>query len=638
MLTQVFLALDLLAQTPTNTSLPIGDGSSRAGSGRPGVAENEAAPAAQDPDQLAEVEAALAKKKTALKDAHEALRAAEAELKGSPTAASGSGAAADRQRALEMKVAAARRAVAATEAAVQAHELARKRLTAKVSNSRAYREVKIKERYTDGGLNSAPGKALEGVLQVLGQVVVDKAVESGWQLLAERLEKLAHCPKPGGEAAQGGADARAPFLKNTCAVLETDIHDLIAQPDILVQAAILDLLQQDPADAKLFGTFKVDWKGLRAAWRADRTSGVAGYLTTSFQSFVIETYSKNAACPAGEDLTASAAWMIGHCLVDGLARCDIDALATQCVITDVETRQRVIAAVAASAGGQKPRDAVNALFELERLRFAPSATGVNAYLGHLQGLVVGLLDEDTNRAMAAAAALAGLLIERFVDDQIAAEERDRKATNKKPLPEGAAADARTRRLTAARESTRKFFEVLAGAARYATVKGTDAEKLAARKEVVKELITRLTRRRNRSSGMVASLGGSFGLVGGARAATGGPLRFAPASVLHVGLGVGLDSYHSHQKAGFHAEISALDLGQYVVFANNSLTVEKPDLKAAIAPSLKVGMHFGLKETPMYLAGFLGLSPFIRENKTAQEHMTLSFGLMFGVYVPFIDLN
>lgn len=138
--------------------------------------------------------------------------------------------------------------------------------------------------------------------------------------------------------------------------------------------------------------------------------------------------------------------------------------------------------------------------------------------------------------------------------------------------------------------------------------------------------------------MVVSLGGSFGVVGGARTATGGPMRFAMASVLHVGLGVGLDSYHSRQRAGFHGEISALDLGQYVVFANNSLTVEKPDLKAALAPSVKAGVHFVLKETPMYLAGFVGLSPFVRENKTAQEHMTMSFGLMFGVYVPFIDFN
>jgi hypothetical protein len=180
--------------------------------------------------------------------------------------------------------------------------------------------------------------------------------------------------------------------------------------------------------------------------------------------------------------------------------------------------------------------------------------------------------------------------------------------------------------------------LLAGAARYAAVQGTDAEKMAARKEVVKELITRLTRRANRNRGAVVSLGGSFGLVGGGRVAVGEADRWALASVFHLGLGVALDTYHHRQRGGFHLELSPIDLGQYVAFTNRKLTVDKPDLKAAIAPSIKVGGHFGPKATPLYLGAFVGISPFVREVPAAGERMTLSVGAIFGVYVPFIDFN
>ncbi len=460
-------------------------------------------------------------------------------------------------------------------------------------------------------------------------------------MLSKRLKQLAGCElhKPGPDknaAASGepngtpatdnavteGAVEVAPDFQNTCTALEGEIHDLIAQPEMLVRAVIMDVLHMVPDDTDIFDAFSVDWKALRAAWRADGAGGVRSYLTFSFQDAVIKIYRDHETCPKDKSVPTIAAWMLGNCAVD--TTCDISALAKECV--PAESRSLVISVVSMSAGGKESRYAVNTLFELARL----GPKGTSPYLDHLQGLVVGLLDHDTNRAMSAAADMAVLVLTEAMEKRGGADEAKAQTLTAKVK----AKEARAKK----NDNIRKLFEVMAGAARYAAVKGSEAEKMAARKDVVKDLITRMTRRGNRNSGWVVSLGGSFGVVGGARMSAGGTSSLGYASPLHVGLGLGLDSYHSHRKGGLHFELSVLDLGQYVVFTNRTLSVEKPDIKAAIAPSLKLGGHFALKETPMYLAGFVGLSPFVHEKQTTQEHMTASWGLIFGIYVPFIDFN
>lgn len=475
---------------------------------------------------------------------------------------------------------------------------------------RAKRRHQVKARFSV----KANSGAVEGALQVLGQVVVDKAVESGWEMLASQLKRLAdptHFP-------------------NVHKALELDIHDLIAQPDTLVYAALLDVFDITDAGSlkpgAFGGDFMIDWKGLRAAWKSDRAQGVEKFLTTALRSRVIAVYGENAECSALASVPLKAAWTIGKCSGESFAECDVDTIARDSCKIDDATRPRFVAAVTASGGAVTPRDAVNTLFELERLRFPDEATGkVDEVLRLLQDLVVGLLDRDTNRAMAAAAQLAVRLL--GVADVKVDETDDAKT-------------AATTKQVKLREDTRAFFLILAGAARYASAQGTDEEKLEARKDIIKELITRTTRRNNRKSGVVVSLGGSFGLVGGARFAAGGS-KPGLASPLHLGLGVGLQSYHPKQRAGVHLELSPVDLGQYVVFSNKNLTVEKPDLKAAIAPSFKLGVHLGgrylPKATPLYLAGFFGLSPFVREGGTG-ERMTFTAGVMLGIYVPFVSFN
>lgn len=465
---------------------------------------------------------------------------------------------------------------------------------------------------------------LEGLVQVLGQVVVDKAVESGWTLLSRRLKELARCdPSMNGR------------LVHTCKVLGADIHDLIANPDMLVSAAIQDLLDprknEPSATMKPFTILQTLSRSILAeSWRTGGISGMATQVARDLHRQLVRIFSEHPVCEGSA--AEKTAWTLGKCIVDGYDRCDAaEILKTPCSL-DAELIPSALAAVAAWNGGKAPSDVVNTAFALE---LVGASDDREAILRGLQGLMVGLIDRDANRALTA----AGDLFIVFADAQTSTKEDKHKADD--PPHCGHKDLAAAERSRCARE----LFTLLVAVAQMPREDGDDA--VAARKEAVKGLITRLTRRTGRRSGAVASLGGSFALIGGARMARepDGPLQATYASPIHLGLGFGLDSYHRHDRAGLHLEVTALDLGQYVALSDGNLTVERPDLKAALAPSVKLGVHFALKETPLYVALFGGVSPFVRSAATmdamgdgAGDRTTWSAGLVLGIYVPFLDFN
>lgn len=312
-----------------------------------------------------------------------------------------------------------------------------------------------------------------------------------------------------------------------------------------------------------------------------------------------------------------ALWAAAQCMARGGETCRFEDVLKACTHLDASLRTEIAGLLDAHAGallgnaetkGALPRDGVNLVFELLKLDLQGAA---RLRVEDWQGVVVGLLDNDWTRVTAATIRLVEAVLP--TDGE--------------------------------RESMRVLLGFLAGVGRYAASYGIEDEKeaAAARRDAISDLVGRMASRRERSSGVVWSIGGSLGLVAGYRGALvdnqlkaiTGARDGALASPLHLGLGFALDSYHGKHAHGAHVELTAFDLGQYIAFESSALQVGKPDIKAALAPGLKVGWRFLQRSTPVFLGVYTAIHPFVR---STGGDMTVTVGGMLGIYIPFLDFN
>jgi hypothetical protein len=158
-----------------------------------------------------------------------------------------------------------------------------------------------------------------------------------------------------------------------------------------------------------------------------------------------------------------------------------------------------------------------------------------------------------------------------------------------------------------------------------------------RRQILESLSSEFTSRDQRDGDWIVSFGGSLRLNGGVRffnpdGPDAGTTFWGPASLV---LGMALD--YAHEPVGFHLELGAFDLGQYLSFGD-SVTLRTPSPAAAISPSITLGISFGL-EVPFFLGATFGGSPFQPEvNGTDGGHRVLYVGGVAGFYVPLFDLN
>jgi hypothetical protein len=200
-----------------------------------------------------------------------------------------------------------------------------------------------------------------------------------------------------------------------------------------------------------------------------------------------------------------------------------------------------------------------------------------------------------------------------------------------------APNAKPEVIAACKADRKQLYALLAGVGQYAASYSQADPKSAAeaRKAAIEAMMARMVRRSDRTSGAVLSLGGSFGLSGAYRGAF-GARHGAFAGPFQLALGAGLDTYHpGKHDFGFHMEVSAFDLGQYVSFENKDFEVAEPDVRAAIAPGVKVGWRFASRETPVFVGPFFTVSPFVQ---TEDDEATWQVGGMIGVYIPFVSFN
>lgn len=161
---------------------------------------------------------------------------------------------------------------------------------------------------------------------------------------------------------------------------------------------------------------------------------------------------------------------------------------------------------------------------------------------------------------------------------------------------------------------------------------SDADAYAARKALLESLTAAYTSRRGREGDLIVSLAGTFAVAAGARVPPGGQVSFAGPLALPLGVGV----HHVPAKdgrPGFVGDVGLVDLGQYVSWSSGDggFALDKPDLAAALAPSLGVGMAWGAS-APLRVGVRGGYTPAYGAAGGFQV------GAEVGVYVPLFDVN
>ncbi|MCY0986502.1 hypothetical protein OV203_05195 [Nannocystis sp. ILAH1] len=531
------------------------------------------------------------------------------------------------------------------------------------------------------------------LVRAMGQVVLDKAVQAGWEMTRRELMSLAKCGDKRGRARAACAkDEDDPWMPTTYRVLESSrLQDLMAQPETLLRAVLGDWFDHmRPGHAfELVGQTLggVSVERLIRAWRSNGKSGLSSTAVTEIRAAILKVADKNT-CEALTGVVDKALWVGAMCVaatrsaqaairgsspsgvVDSsdaaepgaLTSCqNFDSWIDQCHFA-ASDRELVVAALRAHAtvfefGGRAKwwRDAINLVFELAKIDPAKLAADKVTELEQrrqrvewMQAVIVGLLDEDWTRVAGGATSIVADWILTMKKTAATAEEASEGAdigkNTEKAEDDNSSNSADSQ---AGLEALQKVVGFLAGIGRYAaSYSEKDSEVAAqARKDAIADLVSRMASRRERTRGAVFSLGGSFGFVAGVRSevAPDRTSNLAPASPIHLGLGLGVDTYHGARKTrsvGFHGEVSVLDLGQYVAFENRKLDLKTPELAASLAPSIKLGIRVALRETPLFLALFGGFNPFLRTKAAdaTDGNMTFTLGAMFGVYVPFLDFN
>lgn len=188
----------------------------------------------------------------------------------------------------------------------------------------------------------------------------------------------------------------------------------------------------------------------------------------------------------------------------------------------------------------------------------------------------------------------------------------------------------------------KGLELASAAVQYALTydgqtKETFDERQAARKLILEELTRRMTDRSDRGGDHIVSLGGSLRLVGGwrsnvhfARNAFEGPLSLT--------LGLAYDYVGDESDIGFHLELGVLELGNYLTF-EDGVEVREPDVLDGLSVSITPAIAFG-RELPIIVGGVFGYSPAVtlEEDDSDKGSGSIYFGVVVGVAVPLLDFN
>jgi hypothetical protein len=541
---------------------------------------------------------------------------------------------------------------------------------------KAYREAVAlhggADRVSAGGATGAVDAAEEAV-QILGQIVVDRASAQAYQLIKTKLEELLGCDAAG-ESSKG--------FTATCRLLvPLRIEDIANSREALLRALVADLvvavegtleatLKQTVAAAKKQAT--VDGTKV-PEWNAAIGPSFSSLLATSIVPLVarpktviddgvvralvdgLVTYATNEITTAKPGQKALAVGLTAYlqCLHPGegqpgervdpkklLAACDIganvDALTAddanvrpaahavaQALVsvatptpTDGDPRARVVRAIdlVFQSGCMVTRDLTAATAPRFICDDPTTLTSVQDGLALLQPIAADAVMGETNALVAAAVHALQLVNANLAGD---------------------AKDDRTK-------ETKRAFILIGGlldyAATFTNKSDKDADLHDQRTKVLESLTRSMTDRTNRAGDTILSVGGALRLVAGRTWKADSRKTHAFWGPLSLPLGVAVTHLPSGKcPVGLHIQVDALDLGQYLSY-DNQANVRKPDLEDALAPSVTIGVAAGTSVP--FVAGLTGayVPHAVVDPANPGTKGALSLGVTAGFAVPLLDFN
>lgn len=176
----------------------------------------------------------------------------------------------------------------------------------------------------------------------------------------------------------------------------------------------------------------------------------------------------------------------------------------------------------------------------------------------------------------------------------------------------------------------------------------------ARRAVLESMVDEFTDRTGRFDDLVFSFGGSLGGQVGLRVGEGHLGFWGPA---HLRLGLAMTYLPPEDcVAGFHMSLSFFDLAGYLAF-EDGLVVRTPSPYDALAPTFSFGLSFG-RELPVVITADIGWQPSYRfigtddpeqgdippvvlpavDTERRSNQQWFSVGLSVGIHVPLLDFN
>jgi hypothetical protein len=511
------------------------------------------------------------------------------------------------------------------------------------------------------GLNEAAAETL----QILGQIVADRASAEAYRLLKLRLEKLLHCDPEAAPATAPVAPAAGrrtfpiPTFPETCKVLRPlRMEDIATSRDALLGAVSADGLsyleavqdslsprekQVEEVGAAILVSAIVVPLIVRPKLLADdsRARALVGALEAlvdkHWDDVKWQQDKARRALAAGVLAYTRCAYEVSDKPGTTVEDCNFAAYADAYAGAELDTQiaARALTAqlisVATLAGPQGQPDvvqrvlhAVDAVFASSCMLAAPVSTSApiefrcpsppdridvdkplapTTWLAFAQPIIDAALERDSNALLASIAHA----LEVFASAEYAQDHK------------------------------RAFLllgSLLQYSATYAAQSSANTEQLHEQRTKILESLTRaMSDRTARDGEGIWSFGGSLRLVAGVRV---GATKPAVLSPLGLPLGVGFDHVASGNAAGFHLEFSPIDLGQYVAYDNRA-TVKTPELADAVSPSVTAGVGWG-RSLPLVLGATFGYSPAFQLNPERNTRGVFNAGVTLGIYVPLIDMN
>jgi len=508
---------------------------------------------------------------------------------------------------------------------------------------------------TAQGLEEVAGEAL----QILGQIVVDRASAEAYRLIKLRLEAELGCGELAPPVIVRGKLPKPTFPK-TCGLLDAlRIEDLATSRDALLGALLHDAtsylgdvqasLTAQQVEAEQIGALGVVSAGvvtLLVRPKLPAESPQARAILGSLLSYVDTHF------PSGSDAStfknqaerALAAGVLSY------VRCDYEAAKnksklSECAFTiysdayagdlpATRTAARSLAAellaVATLVDAQNAPDAAARVTHAadavlasgcmllnhpdspefacpDPVRLDPSRLDMLTVLSLLKPIVDGAMDKDSNAVIGSVAKVLSL----YTDAEY-------------------------------QKTHKRAFLLLGSLIQYsASYVGQTADDASQRHDqrtkILESMTEAMSDRTARDGDDIWSFGGSFRGVGGARFGAKKPALLSP---LGLPIGVAFDHVSEGSSGTFHFELSPFDLGQYVAFDNRGV-VRTPKFADAVAPSITVGIGWG-RSMPLVLGATCGYSPSfeLEPTKSGQkpERGSVNAGVTLGIYVPLVDMN